>query len=165
MVTSGVLYGVGDLIAQTCALFHIETSVSNFSYDGERFLRAVFYGFAFYAPIAHLHFNFLEWFVVQYLKVREPMMPWVKTLIEQFVYWSYFSNAYYIFILSILRHLSFDEAMNAVRKNIFSTMVAQWIFWIPAQVINFKFVPLRYQLMYVLSLSLIWTTFLSFFYS
>ena len=41
------------------------------------------------------------------------------------------------------------------------TLKAQWAFWIPAQLINFKYVPVRHQLNFVLVVSLAWTTFLS----
>ena len=34
-------------------------------------------------------------------------------------------------------------------------------FWIPAQLINFKYTPVRHQLNFVLVVSLVWTTFLS----
>ena len=44
---------------------------------------------------------------------------------------------------------------------LWDTLKAQWAFWIPAQLINFKYVPVRHQLNFVLVVSLAWTTFLS----
>ena len=39
---------------------------------------------------------------------------------------------------------------------------AQWVFWIPIQIVNFRYVPVRHQLNVVLITSVIWTAFLSF---
>ena len=41
---------------------------------------------------------------------------------------------------------------------------AQWIFWIPVQLLNFRFVPVRHQLNVVLLTSVVWTALLSAWY-
>ena len=41
---------------------------------------------------------------------------------------------------------------------------AQWVFWIPVQLINFNFVPVRHQLNVVLTVSVVWTALLSAWY-
>ena len=46
-------------------------------------------------------------------------------------------------------------------RRLWDTLKAQWAFWIPAQLINFKYMPVRHQLNFVLVVSLFWTTFLS----
>jgi len=42
------------------------------------------------------------------------------------------------------------------------TYVADWVVWPPLQLVNFTFVPLRYQVLYVNMCNLLWNTFLSF---
>jgi protein Mpv17 len=42
---------------------------------------------------------------------------------------------------------------------------AQWAFWIPIQLLNFKFVPVRHQLNVVLVTSVVWTALLSMWYA
>ena len=58
---------------------------------------ACIFGGGIHAPIAHVHYNFLE-----SLTVRVNALKWgaygptvFKTIMEQFVYWSWFSNALY----------------------------------------------------------------------
>ena len=52
-----VLFGGGDVIAQLV--------VGNEPFDRSRFKRAWIFGTFILGPLAHLHFNFLEWFVVR----------------------------------------------------------------------------------------------------
>jgi len=162
-VTSGVLYGAGDWLAQTIAARqqHGSGGGDATGFDGPRWLRAVIYGGVFYPYVAHLHYNFLYWVVVVMWATPAARVPWLKAFIEQFVYWSYFTNSYYHFVLGALQGYSSAECYQRVADTLWDTLKAQWAFWIPAQLINFKYVPVRHQLNFVLVVSLFWTTFLS----
>ena len=74
---------------------------------------------------------------------------------------SYFTNAYYHAVLGALQGMSVGQVYDRVADTLWDTLKAQWAFWIPAQLINFRFVPVRHQLNFVLVVSLAWTTFLS----
>lgn len=63
MVTGGILWSVGDAVAQILPpLTHGESPPE---YDWGRTGRAGFFGFAIHAPTSHVHFNFLEWMTVR----------------------------------------------------------------------------------------------------
>ena len=83
-VTSGVLYGLGDAIAQ--GIDRYQRPEAGKGFDGPRWLRAVAYGGIFYPGIAHVHYNFLERLVVVQWATPVARVPWVKMFIEQFVY-------------------------------------------------------------------------------
>ena len=53
------------------------------------------------------------------------------------------------------------KACSETRRLFLYTYVADTLFWPPLQAINFSFVPLRYQVLYLNSASLVWNTFLS----
>jgi len=159
-VTSGVLYGIGDGVAQTIEQRSGDRAAAK-PYDGTRWLRAVAFGGIFYPLPAHIHYNFLERLVVVRWAVTQARVPWVKMFIEQFVYWSYFSNAYYHAVLGALQGMNVRQVCDRVSSTLWDTLKAQWAFWIPAQLVNFKYVPVRHQLNFVLVVSLAWTTFLS----
>ena len=57
-VTSGTLYGLGDIIAQKVA--QSQQPEGSTGFDGARWLRAVAFGGLFYPLPAHFHYNFLE---------------------------------------------------------------------------------------------------------
>ena len=139
------------------------------------------FGGAIHAPIAHVHYNFLE-----SLTVRVNALKWgaygptvFKTIMEQFVYWSWFSNALYHAAMGAMQGYTLEMVCHAhssrthshttpqhlrrpgrprltpprrppgpqvsTRLNdvLWDTMKAQWAFWIPVQLINFKFTPVR----------------------
>lgn len=54
-----VLFGLGDVIAQRISRQEGE------EFDWPRLRRACVYGSIIFAPLAHIHFNFLEWLVVK----------------------------------------------------------------------------------------------------
>jgi len=88
MVTGGILWGLGDVVAQAApALVYPdkdkENSVSIWTdYDTARTARAVFFGFAIHAPCAHVHYNFLE-SLTKRLKITDKYMPVFKAFMEQ----------------------------------------------------------------------------------
>ncbi|KAG8461740.1 hypothetical protein KFE25_001358 [Diacronema lutheri] len=161
MATSGVLYAVGDCMGQAIVNSRTPAGEPKPGFDVGRFLRATAFGGVFYPPLAHVHYNFLEWIVVKRWAVSTALMPWAKMVLEQFVYWAYFSNAYYHAVLGALQGMGPAQIYQRVADTLWDTLKAQWAFWIPVQLLNFKFVPLRHQLNVVLLVSLVWTTFLS----
>lgn len=132
--TGAVLWGVGDVVAQVVpAYFDEEASKKDFKYDVPRTARAVTFGFAIHAPLSHLHFNFLEWMAVrggfQGLSVTV-----FKTIMEQFVYWSWFSNSLYHGAMGAMQGMNLEQIYNRIADVLWDTQVAQWKFWIPVQV-------------------------------
>lgn len=164
--TGAILWGIGDVVAQVVpAYFNEDTDdkKKEFKYDVPRTARAVTFGFAIHAPLSHLHFNFLEWMAVkggfQGLSVTV-----FKTIMEQFVYWSWFSNSLYHGAMGAMQGMSLDQIYHRIEDVLWDTQVAQWKFWIPVQLLNFQFTPVHHQLNVVLCTSIVWTALLSAWY-
>ncbi|XP_062511602.1 uncharacterized protein LOC134187485 [Corticium candelabrum] len=154
-ITSGVLFGLGDVIAQF-ASGGLQTQ-----FDGARCLRASAFGCFLLGPLAHLHFNFLEWLVVRRLAVSTRVMPFAKMFIEQFTYWAPGINVIYHFSLGMMEGKGIDGSIQRVKDKIIPTMKANYMLWPAVQIINFKFVPVAHQLNLILIVSLGWAAFLS----
>ncbi len=61
MVTGAFLWGIGDGVAQAVPRLSPSTKIEELEpYDWIRTGRAVIFGFAIHAPLAHFHYNFLE---------------------------------------------------------------------------------------------------------
>jgi len=60
-----------------------------------------------------------------------------------------------------LQGFTVNQVYDRVASTLWDTLKAQWVFWIPVQLVNFKYVPVRHQLNFVLVVSLVWTSFLS----
>lgn len=50
----------------------------------------------------------------------------------------------------------------ALRREYIGVMKANWLLWIPAQLANFKLVPLKYQVLFTNVVELVWNAFLSY---
>ena len=162
--TGAVLWGVGDVVAQVVPAYFDENSdKKEFKYDVPRTARAVTFGFAIHAPLSHLHFNFLEWMAVkggfQGLSITV-----FKTIMEQFVYWSWFSNSLYHGAMGAMQGMNVDQIYDRIADVLMDTQIAQWKFWIPVQLLNFQFTPVKHQLNVVLLTSIVWTALLSAWY-
>ncbi|KAJ1460865.1 hypothetical protein M885DRAFT_508321 [Pelagophyceae sp. CCMP2097] len=159
MASGCLLWGLGDGVAQLAPQL---VGAPTLPYDLGRTARACFFGCVIHAPVAHCHYNFLEWLT---LRVKPPgsLGPTVfKTVMEQFVYWGWFSNVLYHGSMGLMQGQTPTEVKAHVDDVLWDTMKAQWVFWIPVQLINFRFTPVRHQLNVVLATSVVWTAFLSF---
>lgn len=169
-VTGSILWGLGDFVAQVVPTVmqdtqkeHEQVEKKEFQYDYPRTARAMFFGFGIHAPLSHLHFNFLEWMTVRggFTGLGIPVF---KTVMEQFVYWSWISNSLYHGAMGAMQGKTFDQIYNRIADVLWDTQKAQWVFWIPVQLLNFNFVPVRHQLNVVLLTSVVWTALLSAWY-
>lgn len=165
--TGSILWGLGDVVAQVVpSLIFPEEGAANkndIDLDVARTGRAMFYGFAIHAPLSHVHFNLLEWMTIKGGFVGNSI-PVFKTVMEQFVYWSWFSNSLYHGAMGAMQGMNFDEIQTRISSVLWDTQKAQWAFWIPIQMLNFKFIPVRHQLNVVLLTSVAWTALLSAWY-
>lgn len=164
MITGAFLWGVGDAVAQVVPRLTDRTSpTSSWDYDWPRTARAVIFGFGIHAPTAHVHYNFLEWLTVK-AGVTGMSIPIFKAVLEQFVYWSWFSNSMYHAAMGAMQGRSPEQIYQRLVDVLWETQKAQWVFWIPIQLLNFQFVPVRHQLNVVLLTSIVWTALLSAWY-
>eukprot|EP00571_Detonula_confervacea_P004825 CAMPEP_0172317642 /NCGR_PEP_ID=MMETSP1058-20130122/32286_1 /TAXON_ID=83371 /ORGANISM="Detonula confervacea, Strain CCMP 353" /LENGTH=298 /DNA_ID=CAMNT_0013032255 /DNA_START=34 /DNA_END=930 /DNA_ORIENTATION=+ len=173
-ITGSILWGVGDFVAQVIPIFFEKDTDSDgdestaatkkeFKYDFLRSARAVIFGFAIHAPLSHLHFNFLEWMTVRG-GFQGLSIPVFKTIMEQFIYWSWISNTLYHGAMGAMQGMNLTQMYDRVADVLWDTQKAQWSFWIPIQLLNFQFVPVRHQLNVVLLTSIAWTALLSAWY-
>ena len=152
MITGCFLWGVGDAVAQlvpqvtTTTTPPPTTTTSSLLnqplvYDWPRTGRACFFGFAIHAPGSHLHFNFLEW-LTHRAGVTGLGVPVFKAFMEQFVYWSWISNSAYHGAMGAMQGQDLSQIYQRIADVLWETQKAQWIFWIPIQLLNFQFVSL-----------------------
>ena len=169
MVTGGLLWGIGDAVAQTVPdLIHSEDNEEEIKekkdYDLTRTFRAVLFGFGIHAPLSHVHYNFLEAITVRG-GFSGLQIPVFKAFMEQFVYWSWISNSIYHGAMAAMQGVTSPfQIYDRIADVLWETQTAQWVFWIPVQLVNFRYVPVRHQLNVVLLTSIAWTALLSAWY-
>ena len=148
-ITGSILWGLGDCVAQVVppafaksdddasatsltssgaeGMTELALAKKEFTYDVLRTAKAVFYGFVIHAPLSHVHFNFLEWMTIK-AGLQGLSITVFKTVMEQFVYWSWFSNSLYHGAMGIMNGLSLDQTYDRIAEVLMPTQYAQWSF-------------------------------------
>ncbi|GAB5363088.1 hypothetical protein AAMO2058_000853300 [Amorphochlora amoebiformis] len=173
MVTSGVLSASGDALAQA-----IEFNDNPKPYEFRRSLVMATIGLAFTAPLLHMwygglhHFFFeglgREWLAAAGLSSKLPTT--LALLAADQLLFSPIATVLFFMMNGIGTSLAaFDfnlmpriRAVNeTLRREYWTTMINNWKLWPAAQLLNFFFVPLQFQVLFSNFVGLIWTCYLS----
>ncbi|KAH8368342.1 hypothetical protein KR084_010231 [Drosophila pseudotakahashii] len=145
--------GLGDVIAQ----FGIEKKSLD-DWDAGRTLRFGALGMLFVGPVLRRWYTYLESRVPKtYTPIRRGA---IKMLVDQGLFVPPFALA-----MSFLVPLVNGEPIDKIRQRLIDSyptiLVRNYMLWPAAQMINFSFVPLGYQVIYVQFVALIWNSYLS----
>ena len=148
-VTSGVLAGAGDFICQCW----IEKS-SNLNW--KRFCTFTFLGTVYVGPVLHVWYGALG-----------RRLPGVSTsavmgrlAAGQFVFAPSFVASFFSALLVLDGKV--EEIPIKLQNDWWSTTQANWSVWIPAQFLNFRYVPPQFQVLFANFVGLLWNSYLSF---
>jgi len=133
-------------------------------YDSTRTLRFVSLGTFLVGPVIHVWYNALNgiWPGTTVVRVVQ------RVLVDQFIFTPAFLT---VWLTALWTLQDWDDDVPAERRDDYWTdlrrawpvvLPANWCLWIPAQAINFRFVPLPYQVLFSNVVALVWNAFLSF---
>ncbi|KAL4585122.1 hypothetical protein LXL04_009737 [Taraxacum kok-saghyz] len=150
MMISGVVYSIGDWIAQCYE------GKPLFEFDRTRLFRSGLVGFTLHGSLSHF-----------YYQLCEALIPWkdwwvvpVKIAFDQTV-WSAIWNSIYFVVLGLLRFESPNNISNELKATFFPMLTAGWKLWPFAHLITYGVVPLEQRLLWVDCVELVWVTILS----
>ncbi|PSS16210.1 Peroxisomal membrane protein, partial [Actinidia chinensis var. chinensis] len=150
MVISGVVYSLGDWIAQCYE------GKPLFEFDRARMFRSGLVGFTLHGSLSHYYyqlceelFPFQDWWVVP-----------VKVAFDQTA-WSAVWNSIYFTVLGFLRFESPVSIFNEWKATFFPMLTAGWKLWPFAHLITYGVIPVEQRLLWVDCVELIWVTILS----
>ena len=156
-ITSGVLMGCADVLAQTIG----SKEDHQRKLDLKRVALHVVFGAGFVGPLGHYHFLFLDRTAAL---LGMTSGAWIyKLFMAQFVYWSWGLNGSYLGFMALCNGKDANGARQEVCDKIMGVQQRNWVFWLPVASICFKAVPVPLQLTYTLSMNVVWQTFLSWF--
>jgi len=162
-ITSGVLFGTADILAQSVAIVTAPKETRR-HYDTKRIAYHVAFGTCFIGPFGHYHFQLLEKTsrMIWTCPVAHASQAWMyKVAMAQFVYWSWFQNMSYLTFMSLCDGKNVEEAKEVMQNKIMGVQKMNWVFWIPVASVCFKCIPVPLQLTYTLSMNMLWSSFLS----
>ncbi|CAO2836056.1 unnamed protein product [Amaranthus hypochondriacus] len=150
MVISGVVYSLGDWIAQCYE------GKPLFGFDRTRMLRSGLTGFALHGSLSHYYyelcealFPFQDWWVVP-----------LKVAFDQTV-WSAIWNSIYFVVLGFLRFESPSSIFKELRTTFWPMLTAGWKLWPFAHLVTYGVIPVEQRLLWVDCVELVWVTILS----
>lgn len=150
MVISGVVYSIGDWIAQCYEGKPI------FEFDRARMFRSGLVGFTLHGSLSHYYyqiceaiFPFHDWWVVP-----------AKVAFDQTI-WSAIWNSIYYTVVGLLRMDSPSNIFKELRETFFPMLTAGWKLWPFAHLITYGVIPVEQRLLWVDCVELVWVTILS----
>eukprot|EP00873_Tetraselmis_striata_P015381 jgi/Tetstr1/435645/TSEL_024545.t1 len=156
-LTSGSMCTAGDLCAQIISRqLAKDTPERQRPFALERTLRMGSWGLCFYGPYQNWWYPLLD---RRFGAKTTANFLW-KVLLNQVALGPVVGLS--VFTWTLATQGKFDEIPGKIQRDLVPTMVNGWKFWVPAACVNFKFVPLQYQVLYMSTCGLLWTGYLSF---
>lgn len=150
MVISGVVYSLGDWIAQCFE------GKPLFEFDRTRMFRSGLVGFSLHGSLSHYYYHFCEGLF--------PFQDWwvvpAKVAFDQTA-WSAVWNSIYFVVLGFLRLESPVSIFNELKTTFWPMLTAGWKLWPFAHLITYGVIPVEQRLLWVDCVELIWVTILS----
>ncbi|XP_071690698.1 uncharacterized protein [Rutidosis leptorrhynchoides] len=173
VISSGLIWGLGDIAAQSVThstALHSQNKNPNFISEDDKRLRinwrrvatTSLFGMAFVGPVGHFWYEGLDRFLKLKLQYQPKSMRFVATKValdgiifgplDLFVFFSYMGFA---------SGKSVNQVKEDVKRDFLPALILEGGIWPIVQVANFRYIPVRYQLLYVNSFCLLDSCFLS----
>mmetsp|Transcript_28060 Transcript_28060/g.39440 ORF Transcript_28060/g.39440 Transcript_28060/m.39440 type:complete len:257 (+) Transcript_28060:191-961(+) len=158
-LTSGFIGGSGDFLCQFLVYSNDDKNVEgkiNFHPDWYRTGRFGILGCFLVAPVVHF------WYGALMRKIPGNSISVVlkRTFLDQAFFAPIFLPTF-MFNLMVLEGRSADEMLPRLREDVPDALVANWSLWIPAMMFNFRFVPLKFQVLFSNLVGFVWNAYLS----
>ncbi|CAL9038976.1 uncharacterized protein LOC135644044 [Musa acuminata AAA Group] len=169
IVSSGFLWGLGDIGAQAVTqrtLRHQSQDKKEenkeINIDWRRVATTSMFGFAFVGPVGHYWYEYLDRIIRVRLQLQPKSMKFVTTKVaadglifgplDLLIFFSY---------MGLASGRSISQVKEDVKRDFLPALIVGGTVWPIVQVANFRFVPVRYQLLYVNLFCLLDSSFLS----
>ncbi|XP_062080806.1 uncharacterized protein LOC133785604 [Humulus lupulus] len=150
MMISGVVYSIGDWIAQCFE------GKPLFEFDRTRMFRSGLVGFTLHGSLSHYYYQFCE----ELFPFQDWWVVLVKVLFDQTA-WAALWNSVYFIVLGILRFESPLTIFSEWKATFVPMLTAGWKLWPFAHLITYGVIPVEQRLLWVDCVELIWVTILS----
>lgn len=153
-LSSAIIGGSGDVLSQ---YIEAKNEKRPFEWNLIRTGRFGLLGLVLIGPVIHYWYGaIMRWFPGNSASTVAK-----RVMLDQF----FFSPLFLPTFLSGLWILEGKEASTLVpnlKEQVPTAIVANWVLWIPSQIINFSFVPGKYQVLFSNFVGFIWNTYLSY---
>ncbi|KAM0011447.1 hypothetical protein Hdeb2414_s0022g00611111 [Helianthus debilis subsp. tardiflorus] len=158
VLSSGIIWGLGDLAAQ--AVTRVTATKKNYVFHSEddcdlrinwrRVVTTSIFGMAFVGPIGHFWYEGLDRFLIFRLQYPPKSMRFVatKVALDEIIFGPMDLLVFFTYMGFALGK-SVTQVKEELKRDFLPALIVESGTWPIVQVINFRFVPVRYQLLYV----------------
>lgn len=171
MLLSGILWSIGDLIAQRfeSRSSSINTNKSNsnnstnntnpipFKYNLHRTCRLGFYSCFIWSPATIYWFEFL----VQLFPSSTLLSAIQRMLLDQLI-WAPLVIITLFGTVGLLEGLSLQMVITRIKLSFWSTLYSNWLLWPLVQLINMSIIPAEYRIILANTVNIPWTAYLAY---
>lgn len=154
-VTSGSVYGIGDVVAQ------LSGGKTAGAIDRPRVIKSMIAGFIGHGPLSHEWYNWSEELFNNVLHI--PDVWWgafPKVLIDQTV-WTPLWNNCYILLIGLMSGASLASCFADMKRTTLPLIASGLKLWPFAHIVTYGFIPVENRLLWVDAVEILWVVILS----
>ncbi|KTW30067.1 uncharacterized protein T551_02011 [Pneumocystis jirovecii RU7] len=149
-------YGVENIELSNSYNKNFYSRSSAFSFS--QLIRFMSYSF-FMTPIQHWWYSFLGQLTLN-SRTSDTIELVKRILMDQFLF-APIGLVFFLIFMSLTEELNKKKLKNRFRQDYISILKVNYCVWPIIQLINFKYIPLKYQIPFLNSVSVFWTIYLS----
>ncbi|KAK4768884.1 hypothetical protein SAY86_027034 [Trapa natans] len=156
VISSGLIWGAGDVAAQT--ITHSTAKSCNILQDDRdewkinwrRVATTSLFGFGFVGPVGHYWYEGLDRLIRLRFQMQPNSMRFVasKVMIDGFIFGPFDLLVFFSY-MGFSTGKSIPQIKEDVKRDFIPAFILEGAIWPVVQVANFRYVPVRYQLLYV----------------
>uniref|UniRef100_A0A0D6R867 Uncharacterized protein n=1 Tax=Araucaria cunninghamii TaxID=56994 RepID=A0A0D6R867_ARACU len=171
IVSSGFLWAAGDIAAQYVSFStnqrpHLSTDKEGkqFKIDWKRVATTSMFGFGFVGPVGHFWYEGLEHITKHRFRLRPSSLQFVtaKLAADTLLFGPVHLLVFFTY-MGLASGKNLYQVKEDVKRDFLPAFLMEGGTWTLVQTVNFRFVPVRYQLLYVNFFCLLDSAFLSWF--
>ncbi|KAG7399200.1 hypothetical protein PHYBOEH_009366 [Phytophthora boehmeriae] len=158
-VTSAILFGVGDRLAQRIESSGTEDDDKDDSADRhgiKRTVRMMVWGGVAFAPLGHAWYNFLE----RAVRGSRKAVVVKKIAADQLIFTPPVNLAFFTYA-GVTEGKPLRESVDSAAAKLPPTLAVNWTVWPLVHICTFGFVPLEYRVLFINFVNIGWSAFLS----
>lgn len=168
IISSGLIWGFGDICAQTITHTTVKRHHQIGDEDKElkinwrRVATTSLFGFGFVGPVGHFWYEGLDRLIRHRLQLQPKSFRFVaaKVAIDGIIFGPLDLLVFFSY-MGFSTGKSVAQVKEDVKRDFLPALILEGGIWPIVQVVNFRFIPVRYQLLYVNFFCLLDSSFLS----
>nr|GMD86660.1 PXMP2/4 family protein 2 isoform X2 [Ipomoea batatas] len=168
VISSGILWAIADVVAQSISIstakkrLLISGSNKELTMDRKRVGITCMYGIGFFGPLGHFWYKGLDQFIKLRFRLQPNSLQFLATKVAvDILVFGPLNLLLFFTYMGFSMGKSASQVKETIKRDFLPALALEGSVWPLAQAVNFRYVPVQYQLLYVNVFSLLDSAFLS----